>query len=311
MRLPGQFLGQRARALDRPSQRRLGIAPRCRFHQAVQRRQQLRVVQDRAAASSARPADALGRQRGLSASRGLQLRDSSANGGWRHVRCFCHSRHASPTHFQGLARRPQPPRPLVERPLKLSKLPPNPGDGLCVLHPQVIAQSPCWHNTKFTKLFFYKPLVYGPAWHAGHGAIGGNRCRRGVCPCCRFPTRRPVSIRVARGASTYRRTTKTLSVSCSMTLLASSGSSRTARRVASTASTLTAFGPNVPWRPIRRINFRPLDKGWVLQSASVIARSKPGLPGCGDSWTAMLLDTMPANVETWKLPSGTPKSVRQ
>ncbi len=60
MRLPGQFLGQRARALDRPSQRRLGIAPRGRFHQAVQRRQQLRVVQDRAAASSARPADAPG-----------------------------------------------------------------------------------------------------------------------------------------------------------------------------------------------------------------------------------------------------------
>ncbi len=34
MRLPGQFLGQRATALDRPSQRRFRIAPRCRFHQA-------------------------------------------------------------------------------------------------------------------------------------------------------------------------------------------------------------------------------------------------------------------------------------
>ena len=94
----------------------------------------------------------------LSASWSLQFRDSGANGALRHARCFGHGRHASPADFQGLAGRPQPPRPLVERPLKLSKFPPNPGDDLCVLHPQVIAQSARHHNTKFTKLFFYNPL---------------------------------------------------------------------------------------------------------------------------------------------------------
>ena len=143
-------------ALDRPSQRRLGIAPRCRFHQAVQRRQQLRVVQDR---GGRRPPPGRRIRSGGNAPfrvAGPSTPRFQRNGGWR----MCVASATAVTPPQPISRASLAAHNRRDRSLSAlscSKLPPDPGDGLCVLHPQVIAQSPSWHNTKFTKLFFYKP----------------------------------------------------------------------------------------------------------------------------------------------------------
>ena len=104
-----QRRGQSAHALAGPPQRRLRIAPRRRFDQRLEIRDQCRVLDDRRLASRSRPPNPLRR---FVLRQFLQTPPDRAR---RHARCHRHRGNAAISRSKRLGRRDQTTAPFVEK----------------------------------------------------------------------------------------------------------------------------------------------------------------------------------------------------
>lgn len=109
MPLGRQRRRQRPGALERPAQRRLGIAPGQGLHQGFQATRQVRIVVDQCRPASARASNATGRQR-----RFVELPQPFEDRDPRHPARATHQRHPAMPAVPGLGRGKQSARALVQ-----------------------------------------------------------------------------------------------------------------------------------------------------------------------------------------------------
>ena len=133
MPLARQLLGEAARALARPAQGRLGIAPRHGLDQVLEGGKQRRIRLRQPLATAARTAHARGLRRALP-SRLIELAQARRDRDAREPRGARDRRHAAPAQLARFRRRPLPPHALVHLRAQGPVLPPNPRDSLRIPH---------------------------------------------------------------------------------------------------------------------------------------------------------------------------------
>src|SRR5262249_45611250 len=173
--LPGQFPGQRPRALASPPQGRFRVAARQRLNQALQCRRQVGVqggqrFAPRSSLAQARADWLVGVLLPMT-----KFVHPQANGIPSQAGRLGDRANAAVSEFLSFAGRPLPPRALIQDGGQRFKLPPDSFNGVGIVHPRVMADQQRFANPKLATLLFRGPL---PSAEPPRGV---------VCQQCRPP----------------------------------------------------------------------------------------------------------------------------